>query len=97
MITADHGPSSTLDFNLIAAELDTETILERMKILSAYRLPGCDESFRSDLTPVNGVRIATNCALGVGLSEVLDHNFWAVSRTEPVVSVKSVLDSETPP
>jgi hypothetical protein len=77
MITGDHGPASLLNPNLTLSELEEGTIQERMRILSAYRLPGCRESFRADLTPVNGTRIVTNCALGSNLAPLRDRNLWA--------------------
>ncbi|MCH8985089.1 MAG: hypothetical protein IIB04_00575 [Acidobacteria bacterium] len=86
MITADHGPASNLLTNLAADELAPATIDERMKILSAYRLPGCEEAFRRDLTPVNGVRILLNCATGAGLGELPDSNRWMVLGGKGVVT-----------
>jgi hypothetical protein len=77
MITGDHGPGSLLDVNRDLAELSDEAIAERMKTLSAYRLPGCEDSFRVDLTPVNGTRIVTNCALDTDLEPLPDENLWA--------------------
>ena len=65
-----------------------------MQILSAYRLPGCRDWFRDDLTPVNGIRLATNCAIGTTFDEIPDYNFWAATKTDPVVSVASVLNTE---
>jgi hypothetical protein len=77
MITGDHGPGSMLDVNLALDLLPNAAIQERMKTLSAYRLPGCNDSFRDDLTPVNGTRILTNCALGASLVPLPDLNRWA--------------------
>jgi hypothetical protein len=77
MITGDHGPGSTLDVNLSLDLLPNAAIQERMKTLGAYRLPGCSDSFRDDLTPVNGTRILTSCALGASLTPLPDLNRWA--------------------
>ncbi|MEA2002215.1 MAG: sulfatase-like hydrolase/transferase [Actinomycetota bacterium] len=77
MITGDHGPGSTLDVNLPLDQLPEATIQERMKTLGAYRLPGCSSSVRKSLTPVNGTRILTNCALGTNLAPLSDLNRWA--------------------
>lgn len=77
MITGDHGPGSLLDVNRDLAQLSDEALAERMKTLSAYRLPGCEASFRVDLTPANGTRIITNCALNSGLEPLSDENLWA--------------------
>jgi hypothetical protein len=89
MITADHGPASTLDFDLPPAQLSEETIIERMTILSAYRLPGCERQIRPDVTPVNGARILTDCALGMNLGEIPNRNYWAISMTDPITQIEA--------
>lgn len=76
MVTADHGPASTLSIDLPADQQADVTIQERMKILSAYRIPGCESTFRLDLTPVNGTRLIVNCALGTDLAPLRDVNRW---------------------
>ncbi len=85
-ITGDHGPASTLDPNLPLHELAPETLQERMRILSAYRVPGCERSLRQDLTPVNGTRLIVNCALGSDLEMVPDLNYWADLDVEGAVA-----------
>lgn len=97
MITGDHGPGSTLDWNLPPEELADETILERMTILSSYRLPGCAASVRPDLTPVNGARIATDCALGTDLGEIPDRHYWTRAMSDPIVPVESVFEAKDSP
>lgn len=97
IITADHGPASTLDWDLPFTELTDEAILERMAILSAYRFPGCEEPIRADLTPVNGFRIAMNCAIGTNLDELPDENYWVATKTDPVVPITPLLRRETAP
>jgi len=93
MITGDHGPGSTLDANLPIEELSDFTVQERMKILSAYRLPGCEDAFRIDLTPVNGTRLLTNCALGTDFAPLPDFNRWADLDGEGnVVDITARLD-----
>ena len=88
MITGDHGPAPmSLSFTP-SGKWSDRMVAGRMRILSAYRLPGCDEMFRADLTPVNGTRAVTNCALGTNLPELPDHNYWSPSNGEgPVVDV----------
>jgi Sulfatase len=76
MISADHGPASTLFNDVPADEQSAATIRERMTLLSAYRLPGCEGALRQDLTPVNGARSLVNCALGTRLPPVSDVNYW---------------------
>lgn len=93
MITGDHGPGSLLNANLSLSELEQATLEERMRILGAYRLPGCEESFRADLTPVNGARIITNCALRTSLEPVPDQNLWVDHDVEgTAVDITSRLD-----
>jgi hypothetical protein len=77
MITGDHGPGSTLDVNVPIEDLDGPTLQERMRILSAYRFPGCEDEIRSDMTPVNGARLLVNCATGARLEPLPDHNYWS--------------------
>ncbi|MCP3976740.1 MAG: LTA synthase family protein [bacterium] len=86
LITGDHGPGSTLDPNLPLENLAADTIEERMKTLSAYRMPGCEGSFRQDLTPVNGARLIANCALASDLDSLPDLNYWADLDGEGVVT-----------
>jgi sulfatase-like protein len=76
MISADHGPASTLANDVPADQQPTVTIRERMVLLSAYRLPGCESTVRQNLTPVNGTRLLVNCALGKNLPPVPDTNYW---------------------
>ncbi len=85
MITGDHGPGSRLDVNLDYTDVASAAIDERMKILSAYRLPGCEDTFRIDLTPVNGTRLLANCALGMDLSSLPDENRWIDLDGEGIV------------
>jgi hypothetical protein len=76
MITGDHGPASTLDVNLPLDDLEDHTIQERMKILSAYRLPGCNHDVGAGITPVNGARLLANCSIDANLMMVPDINYW---------------------
>ncbi|HDL41393.1 MAG TPA: hypothetical protein ENG98_00075 [Actinobacteria bacterium] len=90
MITSDHGPASTLLEDLPVDEQLDFTVQERMKILSAYRMPGCESTFRPDLTPVNGVRLLVNCVLGADLAPVMDVNNWISSNSEGEVEEMSL-------
>ncbi len=76
MMSADHGPASTLANEVPADQQPTVTIRERMALLSAYRLPGCESTVRQNLTPVNGTRLLVNCALGTNLPPLPDTNYW---------------------
>ncbi len=74
MITADHGPRL-----LPLTELEfwaDEAMRERLSIFGAYRLPGCDNRFWPDITPINGARAVTDCALGTSLGSLPDVNYW---------------------
>ncbi len=74
MITADHGPAI---LPLTELEFWTEAAMrERLSIFGAYRLPGCGDRFRPDLTPINGARAVTDCALGTSLGPLPDFNYW---------------------
>lgn len=75
MVTADHGSDSTQVAGLPHPWSDAE-IGERMHILSAYRLPGCDVSVSQSITPVNGIRAVTNCAVDSDLAELPDRQLW---------------------
>lgn len=76
MITGDHGPGSTLNPNASWGEVSPATLRERIPVFSAYRLPRCDLQVRPDVTPVNGTRLLTDCALGSELGEIADRNIW---------------------
>jgi sulfatase-like protein len=82
MITADHGPASTLFNDVPADEQPDITIQERMAVLSALRLPACQGMVRQDLTPVNGTRLLVNCALGVNRPPLPDINYWITLDAE---------------
>ncbi|MCP4305533.1 MAG: sulfatase-like hydrolase/transferase [bacterium] len=83
MITGDHGSDSTRVAGVSTEWTDPE-IVERMSILSAYRLPGCADVYET-ITPVNGVRALANCALDVGLGQVPDRHFWAPGSLQGTV------------
>lgn len=76
MITADHGPLTTMNPRGSYTEISAGALEERMNIFSAYRFPGCAAPVRADLTPVNGARLLANCALDAGLDEIPDRNLW---------------------
>lgn len=76
MITADHGPGASLNPNHSAETVPDAGLAERIPILSAYRLPGCEGSYRSDITPVNGARAVLRCALGSDVEPLDDITYW---------------------
>ncbi len=86
MITGDHGSDSEpLAFGS-ADQWTDEVLAERMSILSAYRVPGCDHLLYPSITPVNGARAITNCAAGTGLSPVADNSYWVPPNGEGTIS-----------
>ncbi|MCP4966590.1 MAG: LTA synthase family protein [bacterium] len=85
MITGDHGTELTRSEETPISEWTDDEIAPRMEIFSAYRLPGCDEAIYPELTPVNGMRVATNCAIDAGLDAVTDEMYWAPTDIAGVV------------
>ncbi|MCP4966591.1 MAG: LTA synthase family protein [bacterium] len=83
MITGDHGSDSTRVAGVSTEWTDPE-IVERMSILSAYRLPGCTDVYET-ITPVNGARALANCALDAGLTQMPDRHFWAPGSLQGTV------------
>lgn len=75
MVTADHGSDSTRVAG-VSGDWSDEEIAERMSILGAYRLPDCADGIYESITPVNGIRAITNCALGTDLSALPDKHLW---------------------
>ncbi|MDJ0924723.1 MAG: sulfatase-like hydrolase/transferase [Acidimicrobiia bacterium] len=63
MITADHGSDTAVTSSVPPEEWPAEWVHERLSIFSAYRLPGCGADVYPTITPVNGTRMVTNCAL----------------------------------
>ena len=53
-----------------------------MGIFSAYRVPGCAESIYPAITPINGTRAVTSCALGTALDPLPDLNYWIAGNGE---------------
>jgi hypothetical protein len=80
MMTADHGSELTRPEDTDLALWSDDELASRMQIFSAYRLPGCNQQVRSTVTPVNGIRLATNCALGTEIPVLPDRNYWVPSR-----------------
>ncbi len=89
MITGDHGTSSTLAFGDEEREVAIpDALRERMSILSAYRLPGCEDRVYPTMTPVNGTRAVADCALGNDLARVPDRTLWTTEhKTGEVIDV----------
>ena len=77
MITGDHGSGSTRLANLDSEEWPDKAIRERMSIFSAYRLPNCDTGVYPTITPVNGARAVTSCALKSEWGALPDLQLWA--------------------
>jgi hypothetical protein len=75
MLTADHGSATTRIAGAGQSWTDAG-IEERMNILGAYRLPQCEETVYPTITPVNGTRVITNCALGTSLALHQDRHLW---------------------
>jgi hypothetical protein len=89
MITADHGSATTDAVDKTSESRSDAVVAERMRILSAYRLPGCGDVMYPTITPVNGSRILTNCALATDLAPLEDRNYWipANSKEGSIVDV----------
>lgn len=96
MITGDHGSATSL---IKGTTFDTWTddgLLERINVLSAYRLPGCEDEPHSSITPVNGTRLVTNCALGTGLSPLPDRVLWLTPDGKAdVIAFESLLEGSS--
>jgi hypothetical protein len=86
MITGDHGSGSTNLANLDAEDWPDQAIRERMTIFSAYRLPNCTAQIYPTMTPVNGTRTVTNCALEAGLETLPDYSLWAPHDGKGIVT-----------
>ncbi|MCP4308253.1 MAG: LTA synthase family protein [bacterium] len=90
MITGDHGTDSKRVNGISTAWTDPEMI-ERMSILSAYRLPGCADVSET-ISPVNGARALANCALDADLRPMPDRFFWAPGSIKgTVIDVEHLL------
>ncbi|MEA2002216.1 MAG: sulfatase-like hydrolase/transferase [Actinomycetota bacterium] len=86
MLVGDHGSDAT---RIAGAEPDDwpiEGLQERMSILSAYRMPTCDGRPYSSITPVNGARMVTTCALGTSLEKLPDNSYWIPSNRQGSVT-----------
>ena len=92
MVTADHG-SDTTRVDGVSGEWSDVEVNERMSILGAYRMPGCNEELSAATTPVNGIRAVTNCALGTELPRLPDVNYWVPPSGElgPVTDISGDL------
>jgi hypothetical protein len=92
MLTADHGSATTVSTDNNPDSRSDEVLLERMAIFSAYRLPNCSAEVAATITPVNGTRLLTNCALGSSLDVVEDRSLWIPpNRSGSVVDVTNRL------
>lgn len=93
MITGDHGSDTTRLAGTPFDQWTDEELAERMSILSAYRVPGCQHLIYPSITPVNGTRAITDCAVGTRLSPIDDNSYLAPPNWEgSVVDVSSRLD-----
>lgn len=82
MITADHGAGSLRVGFTPLGQLTADEITERMGILSAYRLPDCPDTVYPTITPINGARALTDCALGTSLGLLPDNHYWIAGNGE---------------
>jgi hypothetical protein len=88
MITGDHGSASARIYSGGIEQWSERAIEERVSILSAYRLPGCEYEPYAHITPVNGTRMVANCALDAGLTPLPDRTVWAPPlRADEVVTL----------
>lgn len=86
MVTADHGSELPRAEDVPVSEWTDRELASRMMILGAYRLPGCEGLVYPTITPVNGVRLTVNCALGTTLDLLPDRNYWTPSGLSGEVS-----------
>ncbi|MCP4308254.1 MAG: LTA synthase family protein [bacterium] len=86
MITGDHGTELTRDEETPISEWSDDEIAPRMEIFSAYRLPDCDQDVYPSMTPINGMRVATNCAINTELDAVSDEMYWAPTDITGVIT-----------
>jgi hypothetical protein len=77
MITGDHGSGSTRLANEPVEEWSDDGVAERMSILSAYRMPGCESFTYPSITPVNGARAVTSCVLEMEIDPLDDATLWS--------------------
>jgi hypothetical protein len=77
MITGDHGSDIARLSSWGSDDWTDASIEERMSIFSAYRFPDCGYEPYPTMTPVNGTRLTTNCALGSDLGLIADMSMWA--------------------
>jgi hypothetical protein len=97
MITGDHGTESALAFGRDEPAPIPEVFFERMSILSAYRMPGCEPRFYPEMTPVNGSRALAECALGVSYEPVPDRSLWATeSKFGEVTDISDRIPDRSP-
>lgn len=75
MVTGDHGTAFNLLGDVPVDNWPYEGVRERMTILSAYRVPGCENVIYPSITPVNGTRAITSCATGTNLAPLPDNSF----------------------
>ncbi len=86
VITGDHGSELTRGEKPHISEWTNAEIAPRMEIFSAYSLPNRDQAVYPSITPVNGMRAATNCAIDTGLDAVSDDMYWAPTDINGVVT-----------
>ncbi len=76
IIQSDHGPGSRLSWEAVE---DTDT-WERLSILNAYLLPGCEGCVYDTITPVNTFRMVLNEYLGASLPLLPDKSYITTWR-----------------
>ena len=78
LLTADHGPRMTVKPGTPLYRWSPSQIRESLGILNALRLPrDCQGDLRSDLTPINDMRIVFSCLGGHAVRAAEEKHFLA--------------------
>lgn len=79
IIQGDHGPGSTLDFEVLE---NNHCFKERLAILNAYYFPdGVYDDLYESISPVNTFRIVLNNIAGTDLDLVQDKSYFSLWNT----------------
>lgn len=93
MVVSDHGPGPDLDPQAPIENVDPAVVKDRMRILNAVYLPGCGQDVPDNLSPVNGIRLVTNCALGTDLAMLPETTYWIPADARgPAFDVAPLVD-----
>ena len=97
MITADHGPDSFLQASTNPYEWSRTAITERTAIMSAYRIDdACVVSVSDSMSPVNGARLVSDCALGGEYAALPDRSYTIPAPGDPIQDVIDLSDAVAP-